>query len=358
VTHEDKKIGGKIFFISESLSAPFDEGIKNVAFSMHQQLEDKTRSLSVTGKGSNTDGLRIVRVGLNKLFLNNELRRQIKKYSPDIIIYLPEASITFNSFIRAKVMNLMKRKAKVAVIGVKSANYSSFQREIIVRFLRPDLLFLAGRFDDGFFRSRGLKVKILPPAVDNIRFCQAKSGEKERIRTELHIPLDKTVVLHVGHIRSTRNVESLSEIQKIDNVQVVVVGSSSTPTEHDLKKRLTKEGVLVIDEFVQDISKIYKMSDIYVFPVLNEIACIEMPLSVLEAMACNLPVITTKFGSLKDYFEEDSGFRYADSIEDMVNLIRIVKDMAVTDYCNNKKIKSFTWSKFADEVIAACDELQ
>ena len=33
----------KIIFISEALSAPFDEGIKNVAYSLHTQLAKKAK---------------------------------------------------------------------------------------------------------------------------------------------------------------------------------------------------------------------------------------------------------------------------------------------------------------------------
>jgi len=344
----------KILFISEALSAPFDEGIKNVAFSIHQQIEKMTNALSITKKGSNTGGLRVVQVGLNKLFLNNELRKLVKNYSPDIILYLPEASITFNSFVRAKVLKLTNRSSKVFIFGVKSVEYSSIQRSLIVNFLRPDLLLLLGRFDEGFFQKKGLKVKVLPPAVDSVKFCQAAKEEKEKIRAEFNIPINKKVVLHVGHIRSTRNVISLTEIQKIDNVQVVVIGSSSTPTETNLKNSLVRVGIRVIDEFVPDIQKIYKMADIYIFPVFNKIASIDMPLSILEAMACNLPVITTRFGSLVDYFEEDADFRYFNTVEE---LVKLVKYMDEAECHNSKKIEPYTWNRFVDELIAACNEL-
>lgn len=345
----------KILFISEALSAPFDEGIKNVAFSIQQQLEKKADLLSVTRKGNKTDNLKILQIGLNKLFLNNKLRKTVKSFSPNIIFYLPEASITFNSFMRAKSLKLMNRKSKVVILGVKSVYYSNSQRRLIVDFLRPDLLLLLGRFDDGFFQGKGLKVEVLPPAVDIFKFRPVSEGEKEKIRAELNIPVSKTVVSHVGHIRTTRNVESLIEVQKLDDVQVVVVGSTSTEKDNDVKDKLIKAGVRVLDYFIPDISKIYKMSDIYIFPVVDEIACIEMPLSVLEAMACNIPVITTKFGSLTDHFEEDAGFRYAETTEDMIRLIKAVKDREGINYHNSKKVEPFTWNKFADALLAACD---
>lgn len=339
------------------LNPPFDEGIKNVAFSVHKQLVLKTQTISVTKSLNNKDHSEIIPVFLNKLFLNYKLNKIIKSYAPDIILYLPEASITFNSFIRANVLKCMSRFSKVVILGVKQVNYSFLQKKIIINFLRPDSLLLLGKFDRGFFLKNGLRVGILPPAVDHVRFFPAIKEEKETIRAEFGIPKNKTVVLHVGHIRPTRNVQCFSKVQKITDVQVVLVGSSSTPTENDLKDRLIKAGVCVIDKYIADIPKVYKMSDAYIFPVVDNIACIDMPLSILEAMACNLPIITTRFGGLEDNFEESKGFNYFDNDEQLEELVESVKKISGSEINNVEKIMPFTWNRFTDVIIDACEEL-
>ena len=347
----------KYLLISEVLTPPFDEGIKNIAFSVHKHLKLECRTLSLTKAGVNENDSEILSVSLNKVFLNYGLKKLIKSYAPDIILYLPEASITFNSFVRAKVLKLMSRHSKVVILGVKQVDYSSVQRKIIVNFLKPSSLLLLGKFDRDFFMENGLRVGTLPPAVDNVRFCKATPEEKEKIRAEFGILKNKAVVLHVGHIRPTRNVQCLSNLQKIKDVQVVLVGSSSTPTENGLKERLIKDGVYVIDRYIADITKIYKMSDAYIFPVFNNIACIDMPLSILEAMACNLPIITTRFGGLEDNFEESSGFNYFDNDEQLAELVKSIKKMNGSEINNIDKIRPFTWNKFTDVIISACEEL-
>jgi glycosyltransferase involved in cell wall biosynthesis len=45
--------------------------------------------------------------------------------------------------------------------------------------------------------------------------------------------------------------------------------------------------------------EIFKTADIYLFPSYTE----GMPISVLEAMACGLPVVTSAVGGLRDFFE-------------------------------------------------------
>lgn len=344
----------KMFFISEALSTPFDEGIKNVVVSLHRELEAKKNILAVTNTKNNVGDLKIVKIGLNKLFLNNKLRVILRDYSPDIILYIPFNSCSFYSFMKTKTLKMMYRKAKVVMIGLVHKDYSFIQDAMIKNYFKPDLLLLLGQSDVDYYVKKGMKVKILPPAVDNIKFSPANDKEKERIRAEYNIPNNKTVVLHVGHINIYRNIERLIELQKVDKVQVVIVGSTTTKVDNNLKDGLVRGGVRVINGYIPDISKVYKMSDIYVFPVIKKTAAIEMPLSVLEALACNLPVITTRFGGLIDHFEEDSGFRYFDTTEELVELVRNMNKEA---FNNNNKLERFTWAGFADEVITACEEI-
>jgi glycosyltransferase involved in cell wall biosynthesis len=350
-------MGNRFLLISEALSGPFDEGVKNIALSLHKQLEIKTHLLTITDAGNSTENLKVNKVRLNKMFLNKELWKLIKGYLPDVILYFSGSSCSFYSFVRAKVLKVMSKGSKVVLFGVQPREYLPIQYSLIVQYMKPDLLLLLGKHNRDMFLKKGLNVKVLPPAVDTTKFCQASGEEKDQIRAKYNIPNMKTIVLHVGHIRKTRNLECFLDIQKIKNVQGVIVSSTSTEQDNDLKDLLIKGGVKIIDEYIPDIPGIFKMSDMYVFPVHQNCAAIEMPLSVLEAMSCNLPVITTRFGGLVNFFEEDAGFKYFNTADELVHLIKLNMNMNRSRIGNTEKMERFTWERFTEEIVTECEKL-
>ena len=344
----------KIILITEILSEPFDEGLKNVVFALSEHLKEKNDALVITHKGNNTGGLNVIKADLNRCFASPGLMNIIRSFSPDVILYVPEASYTFNSFVRAKILKLMFTPSKVCIIGAQYRNHSRIGEIVITTLFRPDMLFLLSEMGEKSVFDNKIRIRILPPAVDCEKFSPATKGEKESIRRKFNVSSQDSVVLHVGHIKENRNIECLMEVQRIDSFQVVVVGSTSISIEQDLKNRLKSEGIIVIDEYVSHIAEIYRMSDIYVFPVKINSGAIDMPLSVLEAMACNLPVITTRFGGLTKYFRDEAGFRYFNTKEELIELIQNINSSA---FDNSRKVKQFSWDAFSEEILNSCRAL-
>jgi len=60
----------------------------------------------------------------------------------------------------------------------------------------------------------------------------------------------------------------------------------------------------ILTEYLPHVEHLYQASDAYVFPVTSTDNAIEVPLSVLEALACDVPVVSTRFGGLPRLFGE------------------------------------------------------
>jgi len=137
-----------------------------------------------------------------------------------------------------------------------------------------------------------------------------------------------------------------------NNNQVIIVSSTSTPEDCPkdvvLQKELEMKGIIVMDRYIKKIEEIYQLSDCYVFSVTFEGGCISIPLSVLEAMACNLPVITTKFGELPGLFTERDGFMYATNEEEFVRKINIAKNMYNIE--TTEMVKHYSWDKLIEKL--------
>lgn len=342
----------KILLISEIINYPFDEGAKGIVYHLIKELNKRGDVHIFTKKGNNTNGLNVGKINLDKLFLNNELKLIFKSLSPEIILYIPEASYTFNSFIRAKILKLLSKRSKVFILGVQRRRFNCLSKMFLM-LLKPECLLLFSRADKDYFKQVGFKVKVLPPAIDKEKFYEVEHNTRIMLRKRYNLPIDKIIVTHIGHIKESRNLTCFVNIQRIDNIQVVIVGSTSTHTDLKLKQFLEDQGIIVINNYLQEIQEIYQLSDVYVFPVLEETGAIEMPLSVLEAMACNLPVITTRFGCLVEHFKEDAGVKYFNDTEELVGLVRNVNKNEVYNY---EKVEHFSWERFTDAILATFEE--
>jgi glycosyltransferase involved in cell wall biosynthesis len=79
-----------------------------------------------------------------------------------------------------------------------------------------------------------------------------------------------------------------------------------------------------------------------------------MPLSVLEAMACNLPVVTTRFGGLADCFADGDGFRFVDSAARIAGSVESVRDEVSR---TREKAAPYTWSGVVGQLLSEVEQL-
>jgi len=335
-----------MIIVTDILTEPLDEGAKVAVYNLLVKYRNKFPCITVL---VNSEGVSFpceAKYNLNKLLFDLSFYRYLNSSPFPKLLYIPQASITFPSFVRAWLLKLFTRK-DVSVFSVQPRRYSILER-FVIRFIKPSQIITQSKLTAEGLSRMGVNTAVLALGVDAGKYREFEPAEKNQLRKKYGIEEPAKVLLHVGHIRQSRNLDWLIRIKRLSpEMNIIVVGSTTTEREHEMAEALEKGGIKVIREYLPCIEELYGLSDYYIFPVLKDDAAIETPLSVLEAMASNLPVLTTHFGSIPDTFKEDEHFRFIESPEDAVKYIQ----SGFLFPCGNRsKISPFTWDKISEQL--------
>ncbi|MCH7760959.1 glycosyltransferase family 4 protein [candidate division TA06 bacterium] len=340
----------RILIYSEGATGKPDEGIRKFCQGLVEGLQ-KTGAEVLLLSGPETRGRQSLwsRLEVNLHSLAPSLGGKIRRFHPDLLLYIPTASLTLPSFIRGILLAKWGKEVPFGWVGLQRGSTPHWSCEFPFPY-GSYLLFISseGIAPKGW-RENGIRK--IAGGVDLERFKPATPVERERIRRKYGINLDSFILLHVGHLVRNRNLNLLERIQQFGKDQVLLIGSSSTERDGGVIQKLETSGISVFTSYIENIEEVYRLSDCYLFPVTSPSASIEIPLSVLEAMATNLPVVTTKFGGLPDLFIERDGFFYAEEEEQF--LIKIEEAKKHSTIKTRKMVLPYTWENVAKRILDA-----
>lgn len=150
------------------------------------------------------------------------------------------------------------------------------------------------------------KVHLIPNSVDTNRFIPAGPGQKVLLRERLGLPRDASVAVYTGRLVSYKGLPLLLQVwdqirEKHSDALLILAGTGSLDI-HNCENELHEYVALhklaqhvLFTGAIQNVPEYLQASDIFVFPTEND----AFPSSIVEAMACALPVITTPVGAIK-----------------------------------------------------------
>ena len=158
------------------------------------------------------------------------------------------------------------------------------------------------------------KIKVIPLGFDLSRFNAAKNEFRESTREEFGISGNEVAVAIVGRLVPVKNhllfINALGNLIKdlTVPVKVFIVGDGSERNNiEEAIKSLPKSPLLKIEltSWIQDIAKFNAGMDLICLTSNNE----GTPVSLIEAQAANIPVITTDVGGVRDIvLDGETGF--------------------------------------------------
>lgn len=207
------------------------------------------------------------------------------------------------------------------------------------------------------------RITVVPNAVEP-RFHQLPSTEIAIFRQQHQIPPDKICLLNVGSNQPRKNVITVLKVLKALKDKGVAIQLLRTGPDfseefktfihtHNLSDYITDFGRP--DNIT--LTKIYNAADILVSPSLYE----GFGMTLLEAMACGTPVITSNVTSLPEVAGDAGIVVNPTDVEAIVEAVcRLQNDHEYRKFLIEKgldRVKLFTWGTTAEQVAQGYEKV-
>ncbi len=197
------------------------------------------------------------------------------------------------------------------------------------------------------------KVTIVYPAVDRAVFTPAPLTEVEQFRKKYD--LIKPYLLFVGHRQSYKNAKLLFEgfARSANNNTLDIVCVGGLQNLEPYLSELVPNGTVHILHLVDsELRLAYSGAVAFVYPSVYE----GFGLPILEAMACDCPVITCQNSSIPEVAGAAALFVASDSPDEMAASLQSIQEPEIRNHLikmGRRQVQKFSWSKMAGEVREA-----
>lgn len=249
------------------------------------------------------------------------------------------------------------------IAGLRSAVYGLFK---FLARLRFDMLqSVSHDLDRHLARHISKKRRcVIHNAVDLEALTVSRS--RQEIRAELGIPLDAIVLVSAARMVPVKALDQLIEaaepvLAEYPNVWLLLAGDGPLFESVKAVARQSKQSDrIVMPGFRNDITDVLKASDVLVLSSLHE----GIPTVLLEAMALELPVVTTAVGGIPEVVEHDKTALLTppgdpDALASAIS--RLLTDtnlrLALVDRAQKRVLQNFTAEVQASRLAMAYEDL-
>lgn len=312
----------KILYVTSSPGAIFGGG-KKVFFSLIQGLDKEIFQPVVccSKEGLYSDLLANAGILVRPLNMDNRynlwnvfrLARIMKEESVTIVHSQGGGRSNFFALLAAKLAKVPIKIVTVATL-VERWEDTSFSRRSVYKAVDRMIEKFADKFicvseelRQALMRGHGMTSQQVVTVHNGINISSHQCNrDREEILSELNLPKDKIIISLLGRLVWMKGIdfflEAAHELCKShQDVHFLIVGDG--PLRNELEQQMQQLGlseVCTFTGFQKDIPAILKIIDILAIPSHSE----GLPMVILEAMACKVPVVGTTIGGIPEMIED------------------------------------------------------
>jgi glycosyltransferase involved in cell wall biosynthesis len=330
----------KILIIS-----PTQSGIGGTAKHV-QGLSNFLKSQNHTVKiisSENTPTIPIKKLKNPSFMLSAFLKTKFNKDFDIVHAHHPIAALSFKGTSAKKVVTFHGIFSKQIEIlhGNTAYNLSNKYEQNVLKC--ADAITAGSRESYDYYSDLGYEIHYIPNAIDT---TSLPSGINKKYEKQ---------IIFVGRLSKEKGINSLIQLSQIlpKNIHLIIVGSG--PLENEIKNIARQHSNI---EFLGYLPKnqvipLLRGSFALIQPSLAE----GISSSILEAMACNVPIIASNVGGNKELvINNENGFLiHPDSIDELnQKIILLSNDLNLVKKFGDKSselIKNFEWSNIGKKYV-------
>ena len=208
------------------------------------------------------------------------------------------------------------------------------------------------------------RIRSIPNGVDTRQFRPATAEERAALRGQLGLPAGP-IVTYTGRLVSYKGLGVLVDAWRVLATErptgtLVLVGEGGGDMhdcEANLRETVARLGLEDRVRFagaIPNVEDYLRAADIFAFPTEQE----AFGLSLVEAMACGLPAVTTRVGGLADYVRdgENAAVIAPRDTEGLANAIRDLVDSPALAARLGTAARATAVRQFSEQAVAAAYE--
>jgi glycosyltransferase involved in cell wall biosynthesis len=327
-----------ILFVTRPIVPPWNEGSKNLTWQLASRLTRHAPHLLTTAAGERPETPHIQWHGIysqKKLTLGQKLRLVgylALKPPPVDLFHFYFVPTLLTSRILSAVCRFHNKKSVQTIPSLPAMSLTAAEMQELIF---ADQVIVYSNYTGSRLADSGIShITKIDVGIDTNYFVQAALDTQ--LRQRLGLRNEDVLILFAGEYARLGGVEVLKRtmrqiVARCDRCHFLIACRILSPAdlvvEVELKQTVQKQQIEHRVHFVGEVPNfpaLLKASDIFLFPVTDMHGKIDTPLTILEAMAAGLPVVSHNIDPLSEMFE---GINSLSSIEDDETMITTLLDL-------------------------------